>query len=450
MNNNSEQQNVSEKAFEVTHRLVFSIAVPMSLAFLTTPLLGIVDTAVVGQFANAALIGGLAIGAIIFDLIFGTFNFLRSATTGLVAQAVGRHDQLEEQAVFLRSLSIAFCLGLILLLFHPFIISAGIYLMDASAQVAEAASKYFAIRIFSAPAALMNYALLGYVLGQGKGRTGLILQIFINGTNIVLSFILGLHFGLGLEGVALATVIAEYSGILVGLIMVFASLKGNQRPSILRIFNASAFIKLMALNGDIMIRSLALIACFAWFTRMGSQLGDNELAANAILLNFFMISGYLLDGFATAAEQLTGRSIGANYRPAFSQTLRLTLLWGFIIAGVITLFMLVFGPYLIDLMTREENVRFLAKEYYLWAAIISLTGVLAFQMDGIFIGATWSSEMRNMMLVSLVTFGASTLILTPLIGNHGLWLSLNLFVLVRGFLLSAVLPTKMRQTFTNA
>lgn len=419
----------------------------MTLAFLTTPLLGITDTAVVGQFANAALIGGLAVATIIFDLLFGTFNFLRSATTGLVAQAYGRDDELEQKAVFWRSMLIGLVSGLVILLLHTVIISLGLYLMDASREVASAAKEYFAIRVFSAPAALMNYALLGYVLGLGKGRLGLVLQILINGTNIVLSFALGLGLEWGLSGVAIATVIAEFFGLAVGLFIVMQGFKGTQTLSRKQVFHRPSIMKLMALNGDIMIRSFALVGAFAWLTRMGGQFGDETLAANAILMNFLMLSGYLLDGFATAAEQLAGRAIGANYRPAFMKTVKLTLYWGFLLAGILMIIFVILGPWLINLITNEPTVRSIAVEYYIWAALISITGVLAFQMDGIFIGATWSADMRNMMLISLAGFIVLSIIFTQLWGNHGLWISLNAFMLLRGFSLSFILSRKINRIF---
>lgn len=435
------------REFDVSHKSIFAIAVPMTLAFLTTPLLGITDTAVVGQFANAALIGGLAVATIIFDLLFGTFNFLRSATTGLVAQAYGRDDELEQKAVFWRSMLIGLVSGLVILLLHTVIISLGLYLMDASREVASAAKEYFAIRVFSAPAALMNYALLGYVLGLGKGRLGLVLQILINGTNIALSFALGLGLEWGLSGVAIATVIAEFFGLAVGLFIVMQGFKNTQTLSRKQVFHRPSIMKLMALNGDIMIRSFALVGAFAWLTRMGGQFGDETLAANAILMNFLMLSGYLLDGFATAAEQLAGRAIGANYRPAFMKTVKLTLYWGFLLAGILMIIFIIFGPWLINLITNEPTVRSIAVEYYIWAALISITGVLAFQMDGIFIGATWSADMRNMMLISLAGFIVLSIIFTQYWGNHGLWISLNAFMLLRGISLSFILSRKINHIF---
>jgi putative MATE family efflux protein len=444
------QKNRAEiRPFEVTNKLVFSIALPMTLAFLTTPLLGLVDVAVVGQLGSAALLGGLAISVIIFDLIFGTFNFLRSATTGLVAQSFGRGDEMEQQATFWRSSAIAIVLGIVLIIFQNAILTLGLVVMDASANVSDAATRYFDIRILSAPATLMNYAVLGYVLGQGKGRLGLFLQLVLYVTNIALSIFLGLNLGWGLEGVAWATVIAEYFGVLIGLVVVVSKFLPEAKPSFLRIIDGQEFRKLMSLNGDIMIRSFALVTAFAWFTRQGGQFGDQTLAANAILINFVMIAGYFLDGIATAAEQLAGRSIGANYKPAFIKAIKLTVIWSFILAGVLFVFFWIFGNVLIDIITTEEDVRRIAKTYYLWAALIAFTGVVAFQMDGVYIGATWSQDMRNMMLLSLAVFIISSLILATYWENHGLWVALNIFMGIRGISLTMILPRKIKSAYQS-
>lgn len=438
------------RAFEVNNRMVFAIAVPMTLAFLTTPLLGLVDTAVVGRLGNAALLGGLAIAAILFDLVFTTFNFLRSSTTGLVAQAMGRDDPTEEQAVFWRSLMISVVAGMAIIAATPLLLAGGLAFMGAGGEVAAAASTYLVIRALSAPAALANYAILGYVLGRGMGGTGLFLQTIINGTNIVLSIWLGLGLDYGLQGVAWATVIAEFTGCAAGLLIIHHRFDRAHSPSWKRIVDRPSVMRLMALNGDIMIRSFALIAAFAWFTRLGTGFGETTLAANAILMNFFMVAGYYLDGFATAAEQLAGRAIGAGYRPAFDKAVRLTVVWGFALAGFTTGFFLIFGSAVIGLMTTLETVRIEAGSYMFWAALTALSGVLAFEMDGVFIGATWSRDMRNMMLLSLALFLGLSVGLTEVWGNQGLWISLNIFLAARGFTLLAILPRRRDQTFGAA
>ena len=427
--------------------MVLAIAVPMTLAFLTTPLLGLVDTAVVGRLGDAALIGGLAIAAILFDLVFTTFNFLRSSTTGLVAQAMGREDTTEEQAVFWRSLMISAVAGVAIIAATPLLLAGGLAFMGAQGEVAAAASAYLAIRALSAPAAFANYAILGYVLGRGMGGTGLFLQTIINGTNIVLSIWLGLGLGYGLQGVAWATVLAEVVGCAAGFWIIHRRFDRAHGPSWKQVIDRPSVLRLMALNGDIMIRSFALIAAFAWFTRQGTGFGETTLAANAILMNFFMVAGYYLDGFATAAEQIAGRAIGARNRRAFTKAVKLTLIWGFALAGFTTGFFLIFGTTVIGWMTTLEIVRLEAGSYLFWAALTALSGVLAFEMDGVYIGATWSRDMRNMMLLSLILFIALSVGLTGLWGNHGLWISLNIFLAARGFTLLAILPRRMRTAF---
>ncbi|MGP2490781.1 MATE family efflux transporter [Mesorhizobium sp. PUT5] len=435
------------RPFSVTNRLVLAIAVPMTLAYLTTPLLGIVDTAVVGQFGDAALLGGLAAGALVFDVVFTTFNFLRSGTTGLVAQAYGRGDELEERAVFWRAALIAVAVGLVLAACAPPIAAAGKWFMGAEPRVNEAMDTYIRIRLLAAPFSLVNYAVLGYVLGRGEGSFGLLLQLVLNGINIALSLLLGLKLGWGVAGVAWATVGGEAVAMLLGLGIVGRRFRAGPRLSPRHILNLPALLAMMSLNRDIMIRSFSLLAAFALFTRQGVQFGTVTLAANAILMNFFLIAGYFLDGFATAAEQLAGRAIGAGAPASFRRAVRLTLWWGFGLAGAATAALLAFGDGLVAVVTTAPQVRTEAAVYLPWAAFTALSGVLAFQMDGIFIGATWSRDMRNMMLLSLAAFVAALLALAPLLGNHGLWAALHVFLLVRGFSLLGMLRRRVRTAF---
>ncbi|WP_136659850.1 MATE family efflux transporter [Nitratireductor sp. XY-223] len=436
-----------ERPFHVSNRLVLSIAAPMTLAYLTTPLLGLVDTAVVGRLGDAALLGGLAVGAVIFDLVFTTFNFLRASTTGLVAQAFGRADPREEQAVFWRSLTIGLACGLALLLISPLIVWVGVWAIAPGEAVRRATETYVTIRMVSAPASLANYAILGYVLGRGEAFAGLALQTLINGINIVLSIWLGLGLGWGIAGVAWATVTGEAIGAVVGFAYVYARFDRAARPDWQHVLDKTAIKRLMSLNRDIMIRSFALLAAFALFVRQGAQFGPVTLAANAVLMNFFMVAGYYLDGIATAAEQLAGRAIGANYRPAFDRAVRLALIWGFCLAAATTLFFLVFGTAVVDFLTTSQDVRAEASRFLHWAALTAVVGVLAFEMDGVFIGATWSKDMRNMMLLSLALFVVLIWVLVPAIGNHGLWLALLAFLGARGLSLYAMLGNRADGAF---
>ncbi len=444
------EENEGAGPFEVTHRLVLSIAIPMTLGFLTTPLIGLTDTAVAGRLGSADALAGMAVGAVIFDLLLGSFNFLRASTTGLVAQAFGRGDRREEQAVYWRSLAIALCSGLALALLSPFLLAAGLFLMAPSPGVAEVTTIYFSIRVLSAPLSLANYALLGFVLGRGQGMTGLFLQAVINGVNIVLSIVLGLGLGWGVAGIAWAAFTGETVGMLTGLLLIVSRFDRRERPSRAEIFARERMRALFSLNRDIMIRTFVLIGAFAIMTRIGSSMGPLVLAANAVLMNIFLVAGYYLDGIANAAEQLVGRAFGANFRPAFDRAVKLTMLWSFGLGVVTTLLFLLFGENIIGFLTTTESVRAEAVKYLPWAALTAITGALAFQMDGVFIGATWSAAMRNMMLAAFVGYLAAIGLFVPLLGNHGLWLALNLFLAFRGIFLALRLPALAGRQFAVA
>lgn len=433
-------------AFAVTHRLVLSIALPMTLAFMTTPLLGLTDTAVVGQLGQAESLAGLAIGAVLFDLIFASFNFLRASTTGLTAQAFGRGDLIEQQAIFWRALVSALVCGAVLLLISPLLLYAGLKLMGPEGGVAVATRSYFSIRMLSGPAALANYAILGFVLGRGQGSIGLLLQTLINGINIVLALALGLWLGWGVAGVAWGTMIGETIGAITGLAIVLRGFAGA-RPPRADILSRKKIRQLFGLNRDIMIRTFVLLAALTLVTRIGSHFGAVTLAANAVLMNFVLISAFYLDGLANAAEQITGRAIGAGDRAAFDRGLKLTVLWSFGLAGLAALVFLALGPSIVGTLTTSPDVRATALEYLPYAAISGLTGALAYLMDGVFIGATWSGDMRNRMLLAFLCYLAMLAVLVPAFGNAGLWLSLNGFLLFRGLFLVTRLKAKADQTF---
>ncbi len=435
------------RAFAVTNGMVLAIAVPMTLAYLTTPLLGIVDTAVVGQLGDAALLGGLAVGALAFDVVFSSFNFLRAGTTGLVAQAMGRGDRIEQQAVFWRAFAIALMAGLLLILTAPLIVAATRWFVAPEPRVAEAMAIYVAIRVIAAPLTLINYAVLGYVLGRGEGTIGLLLQLVLNGGNILFSIWLGLVLGWGIEGVAWGTVLGETLGLLAGIAVLLPRFRRAGPVPRARLADLPAFRAMLAVNRDIMIRSFVLLGAFALLVRQGAQFGTVTLAANAVLINFFLVSGYFLDGLATAAEQLAGRAVGARYEPAFRRAVRLTAIWGFGLAIVCALFFLAYGSSLVALMTTAEDVREVALAYLPWAALTAVTGVLAFQMDGVFIGATWSRDMRNMMLLSFALYVAALWSLGGTFGNHGIWAALHVFLIARGLSLLAVMRIRARETF---
>jgi len=440
----------AEQPFSVTHRSVLAIAIPMTFAYLSTPILGVVDTAVIGRLGDAALVGGIAIGGVIFDLVFTTFNFLRSGTTGLTAQAMGAGNNSEIKATFLRALVIALVAGLAVILLQAPFLDLGLSFLGGSSEVQSATRRYFEIRIYSAPFLLANYAILGWFLGLGRAGTGLMLQLVLNGLNIGLSIFFVMGLGWSIEGVALATVLSEIAATLFGLILILRAVRGTSWPALADVFDRQLFLRMLAVNRDIMIRSFSLLFAFAFFTARSADQGDVMLASNAILEKFFIVGGYFLDGLATAAEQLVGRAIGARHRPAFDRTIRLTTVWSFVLAALLAIFYFIAGPALFDLMTISPDVREIGRIYLPWAALTPLFAVLAFQMDGVFIGATWSKDMRNMMLLSLAIYIAAFYALFPLLENHGLWLSLEIFLGLRGISLAFICRRRADETFAAA
>ena len=404
----------------------------MTLAYLTTPLLGFVNTAVIGRLGDAALLGGLAIGAIIFDIVFTTFNFLRSGTTGFAAQAHGADDATECQAVFWRALILALVAGLIVLALHGPMLTGALALLGGSAAVHEATTTYYEIRVLATPFALVNYVVLGWLIGRGRAVLGLCIQVLLNGINVVLSIILVNGLGLGVAGVAWAAFSAEAVTAATGIGISLYLMDKKFNAGWANILNMTAFRRMVSVNSDIMIRSFALLVAFAFFTSRSAAEGDLVLAANQILLVLFFTGSYFLDGLATAAEQFAGRAIGARYRPAFERSLTLSVGWGYVIAAAISAVFWLAGPAIIDIMTTNSDVRHVALVYLPYAALTPLVGTLAFQMDGVFIGATWSSDMRNMMLVSLAAYLTVWWVLAPILGIDGLWIALLVFLGIRG------------------
>jgi multidrug resistance protein, MATE family len=436
------------RPFEVTNRGILAVALPMTLAYMTTPLLGLVNTAVIGRLGDAALLGGLAIGAIIFDIVFATFNFLRSGTTGFTAQAHGAADAKEVQEVFWRAIILALVAGSIVLALHGQFLSLALSFMGGSAAVQDATTSYFEIRVFATPFALVNYVILGWLIGRGRAVLGLCIQLLLNGINIVLSIAFVSGLGLGVAGVAWAAFSAEAVSAVIGIVISLWLMDKASRPGRKQILDLKSFRRMVSVNGDIMIRSFALLSAFAFFTSRSAAEGDLVLAANQILLTLFFTGSYFLDGLATAAEQFSGRAIGARYRPAFERSLRLTIVWGYMIAAVVSAVFWLVGPTIIDIMTTNIDVRNVALAYLPYAALTPLVGTLAFQMDGVFIGATWSSDMRNMMLVSLGAYFAVWWTLAPMFGIDGLWIALLVFLGIRGLALLAICFRRIGPAFS--
>lgn len=438
----------------VTHRRVLAIALPMTVAHLTTPMLGVVDAAVVGRLGDAALLGGVALAAVVFDMLFWGFGFLRMGTVGLAAQALGRRDGVEEKAVLARALVIAFACGAALVALQVPILLAALRLGGASAEVNAALADYSHVRIFAAPFSLANYAVLGWLTGLGRTGRALALQVGMNLLNMVLTAALVLGAGLGIAGAAAGTLVAEIAGAAAGLALCARlvgcgplGLFGAVPRTVL--LDGARIRQAMLLNGDIMIRTAAIMFAFFFFAAQGARAGDAILAANAVLQNLGLVAAYFLDGFATAAEQICGAAVGGRRRAAFSRGVRLALLWGFGFALAACGLYLAAGPAFIDLMTTSPEVRELARRYLVYAALLPVAGVGAFAFDGVFVGALWSRDMRNLMLMAVGIYLAAWWALRPF-GNDGLWSALMVFLAARGLLQALRLPALMRRTFASA
>ena len=424
-------------------RDVLVIAIPMILSNATVPLVGIADTAIMGQFNDPALIGGVALGSTIFAMLFWAFGFLRMGTTGLTAQAVGAGDDAEVAANLYRALLIAVAAGMLLFAFHAPAILLILKLTGGSAEVQTTTGDYFGVRILSAPATLANYALVGWLIGLARANLALVLQLFLNVINIALAILLVLVAGKGVKGAALAAVFAEYAALLAGL-SIARHILGKRQGKRATLFGARAFRRLIAVNGDILIRTICLMFAFTFFAAQGARLGDVALAANSVLRSVSDLSAYVLDGFAFAAEVLVGQAVGAGSFARFRHAVHLSSIWAAALALAMGLAFWVIGLFLIELMTTTPSVREAAYEFLPWAAMTPVLGVACFQLDGIFIGATRTADMRNMMIVSLAVFLAAWALLTPAFGNHGLWASLMIFYITRAATLGLRYPALER------
>lgn len=430
------------------HWEVLKIAVPITLSNATVPLIGYVDTAVIGQLGVPHMMGGVAIGALIFNLLYWGFSFLRMGTTGLTAQALGADDAREVAGHLLRALMLALSAGVALILLqHPVRVSA-LWLMGGSRDVQVAATTYFDYRIWAAPAGLINFALLGWFIGLGRAGIAFAIQLLLNLLNMALAIAFVTYGGFGVDGVGLAALIAEVVAAVIGLIsaMQIARQMGARAP-LRDAIDRSRLARSLAINADISVRAIATYTVHMFFTSQGAAAGDIMLAANALLITIKNITIYLLDGFAFAAEALVGRAVGARDREEFRVAVRLTTIWAGGLAVLVALVIWFAGPAIIAFTAKSEAVQSTALTYLAWAALAPLFGVWSFQLDGIFIGATQTRDMRNTMIVSAATYLAVALALLPLIGNHALWVAYLVFYVARAATLLLCMPRLMRSVF---
>jgi multidrug resistance protein, MATE family len=416
---------------KVTSARVFAIAGPAMVANLTTPLIGVVSTIAIGRLGDATLLGGVAIASVVFDCLFWLFSFLRTSTVAFTAQALGANETQEIRALLVRGLVIAALVGFGLIVLQVPLAAMLLDAMGGSEGVTRAARAYYAIRIWSAPIVMANFVVLGWLIGRARAGLALLIQIAINFINMAATVVLVIGMDAGIDGAAIAAVVAEAIGLVLGILV--ARTITHQPLNVPRaaLLDRAKLLRMLSVNRDIMIRTAALIAAVLFFTAQGARSGDVTLAANAVLNNFLLISAFFLDGLANAAQQLCGQAYGARDRASFSDAVRLVLLWGFGFAVAVAVIFALFGPWLIHTMTANANVQQTAQDY-LWYVVASpLLAVFAFGYDGVFIGATWAREMRNLMIVSLLAFFATWLALRGF-GNTGLWIAMLVLYAARG------------------
>ena len=422
------------------HARVLKIALPIVLSNVTVPILGAVDTGVVVQKGLAAPIGAVGIGAMILSALYWMFGFLRMGTTGLASQAIGAREHGELAALLTRALLIGGGAGIALILLQAPLFWAAFHFAPASSEVEGMARGYLQIRIWSAPAAIALFGVNGWLIAQERTRAVLMLQLWMNGVNILLDLLFVLQLGWGVGGVALATFIAEWSGLALGLWLCRGVFRTPAWRAWAQVFDAARLKVMAAVNRDILIRSLLLEAMLVSFMFIGAGFGDEVLAANQVLLQFLVIASYGLDGFAFAAETLVGQAMGARNRAGLRQAAKLAGVWTAVMALLAAIAFALTGGWIIDLMTTAPGVRAVARDYLPWLVLLPVLGCGAFLLDGIFIGATATRDMRNMMAVCFVLYAAAAAAFVPLWGNHGLWAALLLAFAARGVTLAMRYP----------
>ncbi|WP_028766837.1 MATE family efflux transporter [Shewanella fidelis] len=434
------------------NRQLLALALPMILSNITVPLLGLVDTAVVGHLSNAYYLGGVAVGSTIITLILWLLGFLRMATTGLVAQAYGANDTQQQFKLLIQAASLALMFGIAAIALQLPILNLAMAMSDASLEVERYCREYFQVRIWSTPFALMNLVMLGWLLGRQQPKAAMWQLIIANLVNIVLDVLFVLVLGWGVKGAGLASVFADIAGFLVALTMVRSQLNklgGFKLFTLVKQLSLQSYTKLISLNADIFVRSLCLQLSFAFMTFYGAGLGDNTVAANAVLLNLLMLISYALDGIAYYAEAEVGRAYGQRNSQLMQDSVTLAWAWSAIAALGFTLFFAIGGSQIIAMLTSISEVQAVAEEYLIWVIFIPLLAFGSYLFDGVYIGAAKGKVMRNSMILS--TFGVFFPVwyLLSEQGNLALWAAMSCFMLARSASLSLHYWFRLRLTLNT-
>lgn len=432
--------NINER-----HRAILRIALPAIITNITTPILAMADLAIVGRLGSPVFIGAIAVGSNMFNMVYWLLGFLRAGTSGLTAQAVGAEEISVRDTLFYRGAIIGAILGLLAMGLAPLIASVFIPFMEADAPTSRLAEKYFLIVIWGAPAYLTSNAISGWLLGNQNSVATLKIAVFINIINILLSLCFVFLCHLKIEGVALGTALSQWLGCFYGLWIVrtkYSPRRGKFRS----IFDLVEVKKFFRLNFDIFLRTLCLVAVTLWFTRTGARLGSDILAANALLMQLFMLFSFFMDGFAYAGEAIAGKELGAGRHKNITVLEKDLMKWGVVlsIAGVIIYFFC--GELILGILTKEKSVIAVAADYLPWAVTIPLFGFMAFIYDGIFIGLSLTRKLLLSMVFAIAVFFITYVLLYPYWNNHALWLAFSLYLLTRGISQFFLLRTKNVKT----
>nr|WP_285850792.1 MATE family efflux transporter [Bacillus altitudinis] len=413
------------------------MAIPLTISTMTTPLLGAVDTAVVGQLANPAYIGGVAVGSLIFSTLYWLFGFLRVSTSAFAAQANGAQNEEQGVLAFLRPFLLAIIVGLCFIALQWPIIQSALWIISPAADVREYAADYFHIRIWGAPFTLMNYVILGWLMGMAKMKEALSLQILINVMNMILALILVHAFSFAVKGVAAATLISELTAFVLGAwIILKHTSNGFRMPSLQQVMDTRAVKKMFHVNKDLFIRTICLLVVINMFTAKGASFGTEQLAANAILFQIHYIMAYLFDGFANASSILVGKSVGANDRALYDKTLTLSRQWAVVMACVIAAGYFFFKVPILSLFTNLPQLLDVTLQYADWLVLYPFAACFGLVIYGVFTGATEIAPVRNSMLFAMILFVAVQAAVIPIWHNHGLWFAFIIYTLGRsGFLM---------------
>lgn len=415
------------------NKRILGLAVPSIISNITVPLLGLVDVSIVGHLGSATYIGAIAVGGMLFSMIYWIFGFLRMGTSGLTAQAYGRRDLAEVILLFVRSVGIAFGLALLLILFQYPILKVAFTLIDATPTIKELASLYFRICIWGAPAVLGLYSFAGWFVGMQNSRFPMYIAITQNVVNIAASLFFVFVWNRGVAGVAMGTLVAQYAGLLMASLLWYGYYRRLwQKLNWKMLTDYEAMRSFFILNRDIFFRTLCLVAVTTYFTSRGAEQGDIILAVNTLMMQLFTLYSYIMDGFAYAGEALTGRYVGAHNQADLRRMIRTLFAWGIGLALAFTLLYGIGGSSFLSLLTNEQEVLNASSDYFYWVLAIPLAGMAAFLWDGIYIGATASRQMLYSMLVASVSFFILQGIFQQRMGNHALWMAFIAYLFLRG------------------